>query len=471
MFTESCGLFGVYGQLHPSLDNAVLVYYGLHALQHRGQEGVGIATADYHDVYCRKHPGMVSKAFSEEDFQHLHGNIALGHVRYSTTGESRLENVQPLLVDSRYGKFAIAHNGNISNARSLRATLQEQGAIFQSTTDTEVISHLIAKSAVGNLEGAIVDGLRQLHGSYCLLIMTKEKLYVARDPLGNRPLSLGRAGDAVVVSSESCAFDYLESLFPIKIQERRGMQSGDLLVIDQEGMHSQLISPKKSAHCIFELIYFSSPQSKTFNVPVAQFRQKLGERLALQDLATYGKTFADVVMPVPDSGKYAAQGYAKMSGLPYEEGIFRRHYGGVGRTFIDPSADVRATKVREKLIPVHGMLADRRVVIIDDSIVRGTTSKDLVQFVREQGAKEIHFRVSCPPHKFPCFFGINFPTKKELIFNQLGSEDKIREYIGADTLAYLPWSELDKLAHEWANGGMCYACFDGNYPDVVEEGQ
>jgi len=448
---EACGIFAVYGHE----DAPKLTYFGLYALQHRGQESAGIVVSDGRQVMEHKAMGLVPDIFREEILSKLKGNMALGHVRYSTTGSSLLVNAQPFRVQHLGKTLAIAHNGNLVNARQIRDTLESQGSLFQTTTDSEVVLHLAARSMKKGLEEAMVDTMKQVKGAYSMVIMTQDTLIAMRDPHGFRPLCLGRLNSGYVVTSETCALDLVEAEFV------RDIDPGEILIIDRKGLRS--IRPEKEggkAQCIFELIYFARPDSTVFGQNVYLFRKKQGELLAEEF-----KVDADLVMPFPDSGNYAAIGYAQRSGIPLEMGVIRNHY--VGRTFIQPSQSMRDFGVKVKLNPVKEVLKDRRIVIIEDSIIRGTTARTRIKTLRKIGAKEVHLLVSCPPHRFPCHYGIDFSSRGELIA-ALKSVEEIRDFIGLDGLGYLSMENLVK-ATPLPRNDWCFACFDGNYPVPIDE--
>jgi amidophosphoribosyltransferase len=448
---EECGIFAVYGHEEASK----LTYFGLYALQHRGQESAGIVASDGRNVVEHKSMGLVPDIFREEILKSLRGQMALGHVRYSTTGSSLLVNAQPFRVQHLGKTLAIAHNGNLVNARQIRDDLEGKGSIFLTTTDSEIVLHLIAKAMKQGLEHAMLETMKQVKGAYSMVIMTQDTLIAMRDPHGFRPLCLGRLGSGYVITSETCALDLVEAEYV------REVNPGEILIIDQHGIRSiQSELSERKAQCIFELIYFSRPDSTVFGQNVYLFRKKQGELLAAEFPVK-----ADLVMPFPDSGNYAAIGYAQASGIPLEMGVIRNHY--VGRTFIQPSQSMRDFGVKVKLNPVKDLLKDRRVVIIEDSIIRGTTAKTRIKTLRAIGAKEIHLLVSCPPHRFPCFYGIDFSTRGELIAARKTVEE-IRDYIGLDSLGYLSMDNLVKSTHI-PKDDLCFACFDGNYPVPIDE--
>ncbi len=445
---EECGVFGVYGHE----DAAKLTYFGLYALQHRGQESAGIAVSDGGCVREHKNMGLVYEVFKEDTLKALEGHLAIGHVRYSTTGSSLLSNAQPFVVFHGHEYYAIAHNGNLVNAYELRSKLEQEGAIFRTTMDTEVIMHLVARNLKYGLEEAIANALNTIKGAYSLVMCTKDKLIAIRDPLGFRPLCLGKLHDAYVVASETCAFDLIEASYI------RDVQPGEVLIIDHNGLTSIFpFEVDESKYCIFEFIYFARPDSSIFGQNVYLMRKRLG-RLLAEEYSIDG----DMVMPFPDSGNYAAIGYAEASGLPFEMGIIRNHY--VGRTFIQPSQAMRTFAVRVKLNPVKDLIRGKKLILIEDSIIRGTTTRTRIHTLRQAGAKELHMLVSCPPHKFPCPYGIDFSTKGELIASS-NSIEQIRDYIGLDSLGYLSLEGLLKAAgaQTMTNHPYCVACFTGDY--------
>jgi len=446
---EECGIFGVFG----NPDAAKLTYFGLYALQHRGQESAGIAVSDGCQVKEYKHMGLVYEVFREDVLKALEGHLAIGHVRYSTTGSSLLANAQPFVVFHGNEYYGIGHNGNVVNAVELRRELEEQGAIFQSTMDTEVIMHLIAINLRFGLEEALVKALSQIKGAYSLVMCTKNKLIGMRDPNGFRPLCLGELHGSYVLASETCALDLIEATYI------RDIEPGEILIIDDNGLHSIHPFPKvRPSYCIFEFIYFARPDSNIFGQNVYLCRKRLGHLLAREN----DHLKADFVMPFPDSGNYAALGYAEAAGIPLEMGVIRNHY--VGRTFIQPSQAMRDFGVRIKLNPVRELLMDKRVVLVEDSIIRGTTTRTRINTLRQAGAKEVHMLVSCPPHRFPCPYGIDFSTKGELIASS-HSVDEIRRFIGLDSLSYLSLDGLLEGANASSeNHPFCMACFNGEYP-------
>lgn len=445
-FKDECGVFGIFG--HPEAAN--LTYLGLYALQHRGQESAGIATADGHRMRVSRAMGQVADAFTPPTLESLPGHLAIGHTRYSTAGESRLQNAQPMLIDCAHGEIAIAHNGNLVNARELREELVHNGSIFQTTSDTEVVLHLYARSKAPSVEEALVESVKQISGAFSLVFLTKNRLIAARDPHGFRPLALGRLGDAWIVCSETCALDLIGATY------LRDVEPGEVVVITEAGLRSIRPFPAAAlAHCIFEHVYFARPDSYVFGRSVNEVRTALGQHLAREAPAG-----ADVVVPIPDSGVCAAIGFAEEARLPLQMGLIRNHY--VGRTFIQPQQSIRHFSVRVKLNPVRSILEGKRVVLLDDSIVRGTTSRKIVKMVRAAGAKEVHLRISCPPTISPCFYGVDTPNRSELI-GATHSIEEIRKYVEADSLAYLSLGGL-RAAVGSQNGSYCTSCYTGVYP-------
>ncbi|MBI3392708.1 MAG: amidophosphoribosyltransferase [Nitrospirae bacterium] len=445
-FREECGIFGIYG--HPEAAN--MAYLGLYALQHRGQEGAGIVSSDGKQLHIEKAMGLVADIFSTERLSRLPGALAIGHNRYSTAGGSSLKNVQPLLVNYALGGLALSHNGNLTNAGLIRDELEAYGAIFQSTSDTEAIVHLIAQSEAATLPERIVEALSKVEGAYSLLVMNEKTLIGVRDPHGFRPMCLGTLDGATILASETCALDLIEAEYI------RDIEPGELIQIGPNGTLSIFPFPKvEPAHCVFEYIYFARPDSIVFGNTVNGIRKALGRQLARETGVE-----ADVVIPVPDSGVPAALGYAEEARLPYENGLIRNHY--VGRTFIEPQQTIRHFGVKIKLNPVREALAGKRVVVVDDSIVRGTTCKKIVKMIRQAGAKEIHVRISSPPTTHPCFYGIDTPTRQELIASSHSTEE-IRRYITADSLGYISLEGVMSVVPNSANS-FCAACFSGRYP-------
>jgi len=445
-FKDECGVFGIFG--HPEAAN--MTYLGLYALQHRGQESAGIAASDGEQVRVSRAMGYVADTFDGNELAQLRGARSIGHVRYSTAGESRLSNAQPILIDCAHGQIAICHNGNLVNARELRDELVRQGSIFQSSSDTEVVLHLYARSKAASEEEAVIESVSQAQGAFSLVLLTKDRMIAVRDPHGFRPLALGRLGDAVVVCSETCAMDLIGATYV------RDVEPGEVLVVSAEGMRSiKPFPPAPLAHCIFEHVYFARPDSYVFGKSVNEVRTELGRVLAREQTVD-----ADVVVPVPDSGVCAAMGYAEQSGMPLRMGLIRNHY--VGRTFIQPQSSIRHFGVKVKLNPVRSILENRRVVLVDDSIVRGTTSRKIVGMVRAAGAKEVHVRISCPPTISPCFYGVDTPRRSELIAATHTLEE-ITAYLEADSVAYL---SLEGLLSAVGNerSSYCTSCYTGRYP-------
>lgn len=443
---EACGIFAVFN--HP--DAVELSYYGLFALQHRGQESAGIACIMDGRIKSFLGMGLVGEVFGDDFFDKFNSRFSIGHTRYSTAGSSNVRNAQPITVDYSGGQISVAHNGNLSNGWQLRRELEEQGSIFQTTSDSEVVLHLLARPEIKNSENPIAAALARMKGAFSFVFLTNDAIYATRDPQGFRPLALGKLGDAHVLASETCAFDMLG------IEYVRDIQPGELLRIDQDGLHSrQWCEPQRHAHCIFEHVYFARPDSRVFERNVHLSRKEMGKQLARES-----HTPADIVVPVPDSGTSAAQGYAEHVGLPLEQGFIRNHY--VGRTFIAPSQGQRDIGVKIKLNAVRDVVEGKRVIVVDDSIIRGTTSRGRVKRLYEAGAKEVHLRISCPPTRHPCFYGIDFPDPKELIANQLSDVEKIRDYLGIDSLAYLSVQGLRNAVGD--GGNYCAACFTGEYP-------
>lgn len=449
---DECGIFAVY---HHE-DAAKLTYFGLYAQQHRGQESAGIVVSDGKCVVEHKAMGLVPDIFDDKILDSLKGDIALGHVRYSTTGSSLIANAQPFRIRHAGKCLAIAHNGNLVNAHSIRRELEDNGSIFQTSMDSEIVLHLVAKSLKEGLERAMVNTMARIKGAYSLVLMTEDTLIAVRDPNGFRPLCFGRLNGGYVIASETCALDLVQAEYI------RDVEPGEILIINKDGIKS--IKPEeieRKAHCIFELIYFARPDSNLFGQNVYMFRKKQGQLLAKEFSVD-----ADLVMPFPDSGNYAAIGFAQESTIPLEMGVIRNHY--IGRTFIQPSQTMRDFGVKVKLNPVKELFKGKSVLIIEDSIIRGTTSRTRIQTLRQIGAKEVHMLVSCPPHRFPCHYGIDFSTKGELIAAQKSVEE-IRDFIGLDSLGYLSIDNLVKATHI-PRTDLCLACFDGNYPVPIEEG-
>ncbi len=442
-----CGVFGIYG--HPNA--AELTYYGLYALQHRGQESAGIVSYDGRDFRTHKGMGLVSQIFNGEVLNTLPGSMALGHTRYSTTGSSHLRNAQPLTVDCARGQIAIAHNGNLTNAAALREALEANGSIFQTSVDSEIILHLMAQPTLGGHENNLIQTMRRIEGAYSLAIMTEQELIGVRDPHGFRPLCIGKVGEAWVLASETCALDLIHAKFI------RDVAPGEIVIINKDGLRSIQAFPEheRKAFCIFEYVYFARPDSNINNRNVYKTRVEMGRELAREYPVT-----ADIVIPVPDSGNCAALGYSLESGIPYEMAFVRNHY--VGRSFLQPSQLIRDFNVRVKLNLISELVKGKRVIIVDDSIVRGTTCKARVNNLKEAGAREVHVLVSCPPHMNPCVYGIDFPDRNKLMAANY-SLDEIRNYLSADSLHYLSQDGMVR-ATDLPKESFCMACYDGNYP-------
>ncbi len=449
---DNCGVFGIHG----SNRAAELTFFGLYSLQHRGQESAGIVTSGNGQVHIYKGMGEVNEVFgNKKNIDRLKGKIAVGHTRYSTTGASSLTNIQPFLITNRSQKLAIAHNGNLTNSYRLRMQLEKEGSIFQTTSDTEIILHLAALSRNRNWVNRICDALSHVEGAYSLLFLTEDSLIAARDPRGFRPLALGKYNGSYVVASETCAFDIIGAKYI------RDIEPGEILEINSNGLKSIRLKEKKQhAFCIFEYIYFARPDSMIFGENVDKVRRRLGRQLAIEHPAE-----ADIVIAIPDSANTAALGFSEKSGIKFEIGLIRNHY--VGRTFIDPEQDIRDLDVKVKFNPVRGVIQDKRVVVVDDSIVRGTTSKKLVKLIRSAGAKEIHFRVSSPPIVSPCFFGIDMPTKQELIASSK-TVKQIREYLEVDSLGYLSVEGMISMP-SLPDESFCVSCFSGRYPLKIDK--
>ena len=450
-FHDECGVFGVFGHE----EAAKLAYLGLYALQHRGQESAGIVSSDGTELHVHRAMGEVEEIFQPTVLAKLPGNLAIGHTRYSTAGDKALLNAQPIVIDCNKGKVALGHNGNLTNAADWRRKLEHRGSIFQTNSDTEVIVHLLARSQARNLSGALGDALNQVEGAYSLLVLTPDELYAVRDPRGFRPLNLGKLGDTWLVASETCAFDLLNA------QYIREVEPGEMVRISRSGIESIHFAPEKPLQqCIFEHVYFSRPDSIIFGRSVNDSREALGRTLAREHPAD-----ADIVVPVPDSGVPAAVGYALESGIPFRMGLIRNHY--IGRTFIEPSQAIRNFGVKLKLNPVRTLIEGKRVVLVDDSIVRGTTSRKIVRMVREAGAKEVHMRISCPPTISPCYYGVDTPTREELIASA-NTPEEICKYIGADSLGYVSLAGLKQAIND-TKGNYCTSCYTGVYPtDLVQ---
>ncbi len=448
---EECGVFGIFG--HPEAAN--LTYLGLYALQHRGQESCGIVASDGMRLKAHLGMGLVADVFKRDDiFDRLPGSSAIGHVRYSTAGGNDMKNCQPIMVDYARGSIAVAHNGNLVNAQEIRNALEQSGSIFSTTADTETIIHLIARAQSDSLIERVIEALNQVKGAYSLAFLTETRMIAVRDPNGFRPLSLGKLDGAFVVASESCAFDLIEAEY------LREIEPGEMIIVDKNGMKSYFPFQQESRNtpCIFEYIYFARPDSRIFNRMVYPVRKEFGRQLARQYPVD-----ADLVMAVPDSGMPAAMGYAEEAGLPFELGLIRNHY--VGRTFIEPQQSIRHFGVKLKLNPVREIIEGKKVVVVDDSIVRGTTSRKIVKMIRNAGAKEVHVRISSPPTSFPCFYGIDTPSRKELI-SASHTIEEIARYITADSLSYLSLEGLHAALVKFGDHKVdfCEACFSGNYP-------
>jgi amidophosphoribosyltransferase len=450
-FREECGVVAIYG--HPEASK--LAYLGLYALQHRGQESAGISTSDGNQIHTHKAMGHVADIFTNKVLAELPGDHAIGHTRYSTAGDTVVLNAQPFSVACSKGLIAVAHNGNITNAQELRRDLEARGAIFQASSDTEVILHLVAHSSERTLAGALRDALLQLEGAFSLVFLAQDRIIVARDPHGFRPLAMGQRGSAgkkhcYVFASETCAFDLLDTVY------MNDVQPGEMVIVGPEGVTRERYAPAQPlSQCVFEHVYFARPDSLVFGRPVQQSREMLGRLLAREAPAD-----ADIVVPVPDSGVAAALGYSAESGLPYRQALIRNHY--VGRTFIEPSQAIRDFGVKLKLNPVRHLLEGKRVILVDDSIVRGTTSRKIVRMVRQAGAREVHMRISCPPTISPCFYGVDTPNKSELIAAN-NSTEQIRRFVEADSLSYLSLRALKEAVSDTRHE-FCYACYTGDYP-------
>jgi amidophosphoribosyltransferase len=455
-FHDYCGVVGVYGHE----EAAKLVYLGLYALQHRGQESAGIVSTDGKELFAHRAMGEVEEIFTPDVLNKLPGCASIGHTRYSTAGDKALLNAQPIMIDCNKGKISVGHNGNLTNAAEWRRKLEHRGSIFQTNSDTEVVVHLLAKSQARNLSGALGDALNQCEGAYSLVVLTPDELYAVRDPRGFRPLNLAKftvpnGETAWIVASETCAFDLLNA------QYVREIAPGEMLRISKSGLESIHFAPEKpQQHCVFEHVYFARPDSTIFGRSVNDSREALGRLLAREHPVD-----ADLVVPVPDSGVPAAVGYAMESGIPFRMGLIRNHY--IGRTFIEPSQAIRNFGVKLKLNPVRGLMGGKRVILVDDSIVRGTTSRKIVRMVREAGAKEVHVRISCPPTISPCYYGVDTPTKEELIASS-NTPEEICRFLGADSLGYVSLAGLRQAVND-TKGNFCTSCYTGNYPtDLVQ---
>jgi amidophosphoribosyltransferase len=459
-FHDECGVVAIWGHSEAS----TLAYLGLHALQHRGQESAGIASSDGERILLYKDMGLVADIFNDETLARVPGRLAIGHTRYSTTGDSALLNAQPIRVECNKGRIALAHNGNLVNAADIRKRFERQGSIFQTTSDSEIILHLIAHSTEQTLVDAISDALRRIEGAFSVVLITPDTIFAARDPRGFRPLCMGRMPsgdgqrDVIVFASETCAFDLIGATY------ERDIESGELVEVNDAGVFSYRFAPAlPQSKCIFEHVYFSRPDSLIFGVPVQEAREAMGRQVARE-----APVEADIVVPVPDSGVTAAMGYSFQSGIPLQFGLIRNHY--VGRTFIEPEQRVRDFGVKLKLNPVRAVLKGKRVVLFDDSIVRGTTSRKIVRMIRDAGAKEVHMRISCPPTISPCYYGVDTPTRSQLIA-ATKTVDEIRDFIGADSLAYLSLEGMRLACGERPGQPttFCTSCYTGKYPtDWVE---
>ena len=447
---EECGVFGIYGHE----ESARLTYLGLYALQHRGQESAGIVSSDGERLHAERGMGHVSHIFKEENLSRLPGRSAIGHVRYSTAGKVSLNEAQPFAVKCSFGQIALCHNGNLPDATEARQQLERDGAIFSSTSDTEVVLHRIARSRAADVVEAIAEALKNEEGAFSMLFVTPDRLIAARDPRGFRPLCLGELEGGTVFASETCAFDLIGAKYV------RDVEPGEIVVVEADGVRSfHPFAAKPTSHCIFEHVYFSRPDSLVFGRSVNKSRHLFGRHLAREHPVN-----ADIVVPVPDSGVAAAIGFAAESGLKFRFGLMRNHY--VGRTFIEPRSSIRHFGVKIKLNPVRDLIEGKRVVLIDDSIVRGTTSKKIVKMVREAGAKEVHMRISCPPTIAPCYYGVDTPTSEELIAAQ-NSVEEIRQFLEADSLGYLSMQGMLEAVGDAANTKFCTACYTGNYPTAL----
>lgn len=445
---DECGVFGIFN--HP--EAAPLTYLGLFALQHRGEEAAGIVSSDGETLYMQKDVGLVNEVFDEERLEKLPGSAAIGHVRYSTSGASTIKNAQPYMVDYSRGKISIAHNGNLVNARYLRDELEAYGSIFNSTSDSEIIIHLMAKPSYRTREDSLEGAFKKIKGAFSIVILSEDSLIGARDPYGFRPLCLGKLNDTYVIASETCAFDLIGAKYV------RDIEPGEILIIDKNGMRSLFPfkdESTKKAHCIFEYVYFSRPDSLVFGQTVGIVRENLGRQLARENPVE-----ADLVIAVPDSGNFAAVGYSMESGIPYHNGFTRNHY--VGRTFISPAASQREFKVKIKLNPVKEVVAGKRIIVVDDSIVRGNTARTRVKTLREAGAKEVHMRISCPPHVSPCYYGIDFPDSKELLASNHSMEE-IKKFLDVDSIGYLSIEGMLQAANG-TDQEYCTACWSKEYP-------
>jgi len=451
-FKDECGVFGLW----PELEASRQTYLGLYALQHRGQEAAGICSRDGVKLHLHKGLGYVADIFTEATLDRLPGNGAIGHTRYSTTGGNVASAAHPFLVEGRFGQLALCHNGNLTNTESLRKRLIQAGQVFSSPSDSEVILALINRAGAATLEEAVMEALGQVQGAYSLLILTQDQLLAVRDPHGFRPLAMAQLGEATVFSSETCAFDLVGADYV------REVEPGEVVIVDAQGVHSRFPQPRvRPKPCVFEHVYFARPDSLVYGQSVMATRRDMGRLLARRHPVA-----ADLVVPVPDSGVSAALGFAEASGIPFEFGLIRNHY--VGRTFIEPRQSIRSFGVKVKLNPVRELLKGKRVVLVDDSVVRGTTSRKIVQMVRAAGASEVHMRISSPPTTHSCFYGIDTPSRDQLLASSRDLE-AIREFIGADTMGYLTLEDLQVTMQDHDGQSFCYACFTGDYA-VVPEG-
>ncbi|MDP3919860.1 MAG: amidophosphoribosyltransferase [Candidatus Omnitrophota bacterium] len=448
-----CGVFGIYNHA----EAAKMAHLGLFALQHRGEEAAGICSSDGDQLYLYKNRGQVGDVFDEAIIETLPGHHAIGHVRYSTTGSSNLINTQPYMVDYSRGQLAIAHNGNLVNAQFLRAELEAYGSIFGSTMDSEIFVHLMAKPSYNNCAEAVVGAVKRVQGAYSVVILNEEQLIGVRDPYGFRPLCFGKLGASYVLASETCAFDLIEADFI------REVQPGEVIVIDKEGPRSYYPfagEDIRKAQCVFEQVYFARPDSTIFSQNVGLVRDRMGRQLAKEHPVK-----GDIVIPVPDSGNFAAVGYAKESKIPLAHGFIRNHY--IGRTFINPSQEARSLKVKIKLNPIREVVEGKRVIVVDDSIVRGNTARSRVKLLRRAGAKEVHMRISCPPHISPCYYGIDFPSKAELLACN-NSMEEIKAFLDVESIGYLSIEGMLKATNEDPKS-FCTACFSGEYPTPLPD--
>lgn len=446
-FRDECGVFGIKSHL----ESANMAYLGLYALQHRGQESAGITTHKGGALKCHKRMGLVADVFKEDDIRDLAGDAAIGHVRYSTSGSSLIENAQPILITCQHGQMSVAHNGNLVNAGEIREHLEKIGSIFNSDSDSEVMLHLIAKSTTPDLQDAVVEALSQVKGAFSCLFLSKDKLIAVRDPHGFRPLMMGTLGEATVFASETCAFDLLDATFD------RELEPGEMVTVNTLGMRRTQFpfETKPRRQCIFEHIYFARPDGFMFGESTHEYRDLLGAQLARE-----APVDADLIVPVPDSGVCASVGYSRESGIPFAFGLIRNHY--VGRTFIEPKQSIRHFGVKVKLNPVRNLIEGKRIVLVDDSLVRGTTSRKIVKMVRRAGAAEVHLRISAPPTTHPCYYGIDTPTRRELIASSHTTEE-IQRYTGADTLAYMSMEGMMSCLTGSKPADYCHACFTGRY--------